>query len=129
LAGITLTLQPTRRGRPTGHSQTAVTDSNGNYSFTNVSPGSYQLTEAAPHGDVVTTPSAGAFSISLSSGQTLTGQNFGDKPRAHAAIAVKTAAAEVARPAAVFSATPIANAVAATGAAPFFAATDQKSWE
>jgi hypothetical protein len=57
----------------------AFTDDNGDYSFSALSPGVYTVTETAPIGYDVTTPSTDSYSISLSAGQTVTDINFADE--------------------------------------------------
>ncbi len=54
----------------------SFTDANGNYSFTNLGPGTYSLSEAAQAGWVQTTNNPTA--ITTSSGTDVSGQNFGN---------------------------------------------------
>ncbi|MHB1558117.1 MAG: SdrD B-like domain-containing protein, partial [Isosphaeraceae bacterium] len=62
---------------PTGVSyiQAAVTDANGNYSFTGLYPGSYTIQEVQQSGYVPTTPSS--IAVTSTSGLVSTGNNFG----------------------------------------------------
>ena len=55
------------------------TDASGNYSFTGLTPGSYQVTLALPSGETVTSPVGGAISqsVSVGDGQAQIGVNFG----------------------------------------------------
>ncbi|MBI3195342.1 MAG: T9SS type A sorting domain-containing protein, partial [Ignavibacteriae bacterium] len=55
---------------------TAVTSGNGNYSFGNLSPGSYGITEVVQQGWVRTAPQGGVHFATLSSGLNVTGKDF-----------------------------------------------------
>jgi uncharacterized protein (DUF2141 family) len=58
--------------------RTAVTDTSGNYVFTNLPAGSYKIRQTLQSGWVQTTPSNNyGWTISLTSGQSLVGKNFG----------------------------------------------------
>ena len=67
LGGITVQLL-TGTGAPTG--KTAVTDSNGNVSFTGLPPGSYEIAVVKPQGLDVTQTTNVSTAITLSAGQT-----------------------------------------------------------
>ncbi|AFY35578.1 SdrD B-like domain-containing protein [Calothrix sp. PCC 7507] len=69
---ITLTL-------PDGSTQTTTTDSHGKYSFSDLSPGTYQVRSDVPHGKVLTTRT-NPFQINLESGQNLEHADFGFRP-------------------------------------------------
>jgi len=60
------------------------TGANGNYLFSNLAPGTYAVREVAPGGYVQTYPSAGYISVTVASGQAITGQTFLDAPAGHA---------------------------------------------
>ena len=55
----------------------ATTDGAGNFTLSNLTPGSYTLRLLTYPGDVVTGPSSANYSITVSAGQVLGGQNFG----------------------------------------------------
>ncbi len=57
---------------------TTTTSASGTYSFTHLAPGSYTLSEVVQSGFVATSPASGSVPLTLASGQTLIGQNFGD---------------------------------------------------
>ena len=57
-----------------------TTDSNGNYSFRNLSPGSYTVAEVPQLGWVQTAPESGTYSVMLGTGQVVTGINFANQP-------------------------------------------------
>ncbi len=68
LAGVTVSLL-NGSGVPTG--QTAVTDSNGNVSFTGLAPGSYQVSITTPAGDTVTEHTNVGAPIAVVANQTV----------------------------------------------------------
>ena len=72
--------QANRHGKPTGPIQRMRSDAQGNYSFTNLAAGRYAVWEKTPKGDSITQPSGGQYTIILSTGQQLTGENFGLTP-------------------------------------------------
>ena len=57
---------------------TTTTDSNGDYSFTNVVPGSYTISVAEQSGYAPTLPSSGTLPVSAGPGQTIGNLNFGE---------------------------------------------------
>ncbi len=75
LAGWTVTLTNTS----TNATYTTVTDSNGDYAFAGIQAGSYTLSEVLQSGFAQTAPAApGTYSLTISSGQVLSNQDFGD---------------------------------------------------
>ena len=60
-----------------GQVMQTTTASDGTYSFSNVGPGTYTLEDLLQPGYVQTTPAAGSFSITTSSGGQFSGENFG----------------------------------------------------
>jgi protocatechuate 3,4-dioxygenase beta subunit len=56
----------------------AITDVNGNYNFTNIGPGSYKIVEVVQSGWTMTFPANGTYLITTSSGQNVTGKDFGN---------------------------------------------------
>jgi choice-of-anchor A domain-containing protein len=71
VAGVTVELL---NGTGTSVLATTTTNSTGNYQFTNLTPGSYEVQFVAPGGDVFTTqnvPTTGIDSVANSSGQTV----------------------------------------------------------
>jgi protocatechuate 3,4-dioxygenase beta subunit len=59
--------------------QYSITDSNGNYLFTNVGPGSYTISEEIPSGYIFTQPAAPyTYAYNPTSGSFTTGQDFGN---------------------------------------------------
>ena len=50
----------------------------GNYTFTSLGPGTYSVREVAPAGWTETTPPGNAYRVTMTSGLTATGDNFGD---------------------------------------------------
>jgi len=55
-----------------------TTGTDGKFSFV-VPAGTYHLREVLKSGFTRTTPSTGVFTITLASGQAVTGKNFGDR--------------------------------------------------
>ena len=68
------------------------TDSNGNYSISGVAPGTYTLREVPQSGYTQTAPSTPAtYSVTITAGGNVTGDNFGNIARTLTAIAVTPA--------------------------------------
>ncbi len=88
LAGFTIYIDMNNNGVLDAGEPSKVTGADGSYSFANVGPnvilgqqvGPYHLREVQQQGFQATNPAEGqAITISLTSGQTLTGQNFGNR--------------------------------------------------
>ncbi len=62
-----------------GTDQVVKTDDKGNYCFNNLKPGEYTIKEEMRPGWIQTTPTDGSFTIKLNAGQSISGQNFGNK--------------------------------------------------
>jgi hypothetical protein len=58
--------------------QSAATDANGNYSITGVGPGTFTVSERVPSGYMETYPTGNAFSLTTSSGNNVSRQDFAD---------------------------------------------------
>ena len=78
LAGRTVYLDLNNDASPDPGDPTAVTDSNGNYTFNNVTPGTYQLGVVLPQGWQVTTNGAALPSVAVTAGQTITAPAIGN---------------------------------------------------
>jgi serine-aspartate repeat-containing protein C/D/E len=78
LAGVTINLYPGVSPNPTGASRSTVTDVNGNFIFTNSTPGPFFLTETPPTGFTPTTPSAGFVGGTLTAGGSVLNNVFGN---------------------------------------------------
>ncbi|MFI5458474.1 MAG: SdrD B-like domain-containing protein [Isosphaerales bacterium] len=79
LLGWTVELKNTA----TNATYTTTTDINGDYAFAGVQAGTYTLSEVLQSGFARTAPaSPGTFALTISSGQVITGENFGDHPTA-----------------------------------------------
>lgn len=76
LAGFTITLTSTAAGGPAP--RTAVTDENGNFLFTNVTPGSYTLSETQRQGFSLTVPAANSIPVTLAADGTSINNVFGN---------------------------------------------------
>jgi hypothetical protein len=82
LADITVTLrQLTWRAKAEYATQTVQTDANGHYVFTNLVAGAmYQICAARPGRCIATQNPTGIYTLQLSTGQNVTGVNFGEMP-------------------------------------------------
>jgi hypothetical protein len=78
MVGVTMFIDLAGNGVYAAGDPSTVTDQNGNYSFTNLSAGVYNLVETLPAGYGLTTPVNGANSVTLTAGQSAT-LNFGDQ--------------------------------------------------
>lgn len=78
LAGVAINLYPGVSPNPTGASRSTVTDANGNYLFTNSTPGAFFLTETPPSGFTPTTPAAGFIPGTLAAGGSSLNNVFGN---------------------------------------------------
>ena len=67
----------------TSSTYAALTNASGQFSLTGIAAGTYTLSEVLPLGFVETLPaSPGTYTITVDSGQTVTGEDFGDHPTA-----------------------------------------------
>lgn len=84
LAGIAIDLYHIDNGYYSGlPTATTVTDTNGQYSFSGLGAGDYDVSVISPIGSVLTTAGTGVLSVALGAGQAFTGANFGlNKPAA-----------------------------------------------
>src|SRR5207248_1389163 len=57
---------------------TAVTNAQGQYNFTGVAPGTYNLRLALFPGEVVTAPTGNGYTVTVTGGSNTTGLNFAD---------------------------------------------------
>jgi len=77
LAGVTVSLFPGTPAAP-GVSRSVVTDANGNFLFTNVTPGPYFLVETTPAGFTQTTPASGFITVTSVAGGSSINNLFGN---------------------------------------------------
>ncbi len=77
LAGWTVYLDLHQDQRLEPDDPTAVTDANGNYTFTNVAPGTYELGIVPESGWLPTLPTPGTAHVTVAPGQTAGNENFG----------------------------------------------------
>ncbi len=69
---------------------TTTTDSQGNYQFRKLAPGSYRVVEVQPNGAGFTlTPSTGYVDVTVTASQAISGLDFGERKIANAAISGK----------------------------------------
>ncbi len=62
----------------TGNVVTTITDAVGNYNFTNLATGNYTVNEVQQAGWTQTFPASGIYNITISTGQNMTGIDFGN---------------------------------------------------
>ncbi len=58
--------------------QTTTTDANGNYNFTGLTAGTYTISETLKDSWVQTAPATGTYTVTITSGAVITGQDFGN---------------------------------------------------
>jgi hypothetical protein len=76
LAGQTLFLDLDGSGQLKPGDPTATTDANGDYQLTGLNAGTYTVREVLLGGVLLSAPASGSDSVTLTSGQSVTGQNF-----------------------------------------------------
>ncbi len=75
LGGVTILLAP-----PVGDPNATTTDSSGNFSFQNLAPGSYTLSEVVPNGYQQTLPPPpGTMTVTVTAGNTVSNVLFGNQ--------------------------------------------------
>lgn len=77
LAGWKAFIDTNKNGVLDTGEKSVATDASGNYSFTNLLPGTYRVRVVVPAGYRLTTPTTGYFDTTLVSGSKMTGKNFG----------------------------------------------------
>jgi hypothetical protein len=80
IAGQTVFLDLAGTGTLQEGDPTAVTDAAGNYQITISNPGTYTIREVLLGGVVLSAPASGSYSVTVSGGQKISGQNFGNVP-------------------------------------------------
>jgi hypothetical protein len=79
LAGWTVFIDLHGDGVPHDDDPVAVTDGSGNYSFSNLGPGTYTIAEVLPDGWAQTAPAGDVYTVTLVDGTTsVTGLDFGN---------------------------------------------------
>ncbi|HEX4794271.1 MAG TPA: SdrD B-like domain-containing protein [Humisphaera sp.] len=78
LAGWVVYIDANNNGKLDAGEISTTTDSKGNYSFV-VLAGKYVLREVVKSGFTRTSPTAGSYSLTVVSGQSIAGENFGDR--------------------------------------------------
>jgi hypothetical protein len=79
LSGVEVYIDANNSGSPTASDLTTSTTSTGAYSFTGLAAGTYVVREVTPTGYTQTSPT-GANTVSLTTNQAATGENFVDSP-------------------------------------------------
>ena len=77
IAGRTVFIDKDGTGSPTANDPQTTTDANGHYSFSGLAPGTYTVREVLPSGVSLTT---GTQTVTVTAGQTSSGNNFGEHP-------------------------------------------------
>jgi cyclophilin family peptidyl-prolyl cis-trans isomerase len=80
VSGRTVFLNIDGSGVPDANNPSATTNSNGIYYFSNLAPGSYNVTEVVPSGTTLSTP--GTQAVTVQAGLTTLNVNFGEQPPA-----------------------------------------------
>ncbi len=81
LAGWNITINGTDSITGTTVTQTTTTDADGNYNFTGLTAGTYTISETLKDGWVQTAPTTGTYTVTITSGANITGQDFGNKKK------------------------------------------------
>ncbi len=81
LVGWNITINGTDLITGTTVTQTTTTDANGNYNFTGLTAGTYTISETQKDGWVQTAPTTGTYTVTITSGANITGQDFGNKKK------------------------------------------------
>ncbi len=84
LAGQTVYLDVNNDGTLDAGDISATTTAGGAFTISNVVTGTYFLSEVVPSGYVQTSPSTDSYYVSISTGQSVTGNNFGNFPISYA---------------------------------------------
>jgi len=61
-----------------GSTVTATTDNNGNYTFSNLTPGNYTVAEVLKTGWIQTFPTNGTYNVTITGNESITGRDFGN---------------------------------------------------
>ncbi len=77
LAERTVFLDTNANGQLDAGEPTQLTDTNGDYTFSNLRVGTYSVATVVPSGSVLVTPSSATHRVTLTSGQQFTTANFG----------------------------------------------------
>ena len=78
IAGVNIYLDLNNNGELDTDEPVRLTDADGQYSFTDLEPGSYTVREVVPTGFTQTAPIDGQLTVDLAAGETETDQNFGN---------------------------------------------------
>jgi len=78
LAGWSVYLDQNHNGLLDPGEPTTTTDANGNYSFTNLAPGTYTVAEVGQPGWTQTEPVGGTYTVTVAAGQNVNGIDFGN---------------------------------------------------
>ncbi|HLJ96810.1 MAG TPA: DUF4214 domain-containing protein, partial [Gemmataceae bacterium] len=78
IAGQTVFIDVDGSGQLKPGDPTATTDANGNYQFAGLSAGTYTVRQVLLGGVLLSAPSNGNYPVTLTSGASVTGQNFAD---------------------------------------------------
>ena len=79
LANVRVYVDLNKDGKFESNERNALTNASGNWSIAGLAPGSYVIRVVQPQGYKPTVPAKGSFSLTLSSGQTVTGKLFGEQ--------------------------------------------------
>ncbi|HWE05039.1 MAG TPA: SdrD B-like domain-containing protein [Tepidisphaeraceae bacterium] len=80
LSGIKVYLDLNNDGKLDTGDKSVTTGSDGSYTFSNLAFGTYEVREVVPSGTQVNTPAGGAYTVTLSAGNTSAGENFNNLP-------------------------------------------------
>jgi len=80
LPGVTVYIDSNGDDQLDSNDTAVETDANGNFDFTDLAAGTYQVREMVPNNYAMSTPAAGYLNVTVATGQSVSGQDFLNTP-------------------------------------------------